>query len=107
MLAARAGVVPAAVFADGGPTRNAFLMQFVADVTGVELAVTDVPESSALGAAMMGMIGLGWQATPEGVSQLPQSVTTYRPRMPAAEVDRLVRGWRDAVRRVELAPTDS
>ncbi|MFM7243131.1 MAG: glycerol kinase [Planctomycetaceae bacterium] len=102
MLAGQAGVAPAAVFADGGPTRNAFLMQFVADVTGVELAVTDVPESSALGAAMMGMLGLGWQASPAGFSELPRSVTTYRPRMPGADVERLVRGWHEAVRRVEL-----
>lgn len=107
MLAGQAGVLPAALFADGGPTRNAFLMQFVADITGVELAVTDVPESSALGAAMMGMLGLGWQAASGGFSQLPRTVTTFRPRLPAAEVERLVRGWRDAVRRVELAALDS
>jgi glycerol kinase len=107
MLAAQARVVPAAVCADGGPTRNAFLMQFVADVTGVEIAVTDVPESSALGAAMMGMLGLGWQPAPDGFLQLPRTVTTFRPRMPAAEVQRLVRGWRDAVRRVELGVTVS
>ncbi|MFM7242855.1 MAG: glycerol kinase [Planctomycetaceae bacterium] len=107
MLAAEAGVVPAAVFADGGPTRNAFLMQFVADLTGVPLAVTDVPESSALGAAMMGMLGLGWQLSPDNFSQLPRTVTTFQPRMPADEVERLVRGWRDAVRRVELPAVDS
>jgi glycerol kinase len=102
MLAGQAGVTPAAVCADGGPTRNAFLMQFVADVTGVELAVSDVPESSALGAAMMGMLGLGWQASPEAFAELPRSVTTYQPRMPGADVERLVRGWHEAVRRVEL-----
>jgi glycerol kinase len=107
MLAGQAGVLPAAVFADGGPTRNAFLMQFVADITGVELAVTDVPESSALGAAMMGMLGLGWVGSPSEFASLPRSLRTFRPRMLAADVDRLVRGWRDAVRRVELAATDS
>ena len=102
MLAGQAGVLPAAVFADGGPTRNSFLMQFVADITGVEIAVTDVPESSALGAAMMGMLGLGWVASPRDFASLPRSLRTFRPRMLAADVDRLVRGWRDAVRRVEL-----
>ena len=45
--------------ADGGPTRNEFLMQFTADITGVELVVSEVPESSALGAAMAGRVGLG------------------------------------------------
>jgi glycerol kinase len=77
-------------------------MQFVADITGAELAVTDVPESSALGAAMMGMLGLGWVGAPSDFASLPRSLRTFRPRMLAADVDRLVRGWRDAVRRVEL-----
>jgi glycerol kinase len=102
MLARQAGVVPAAVFADGGPTRNSFLMQFVADITGVELAVTDVPESSALGAAMMGMLGLGWHSSLEALARLPRSLRRFRPRMPRPEAERLLAGWRDAVRRVEL-----
>jgi glycerol kinase len=102
MLARQAGVVPAAVFADGGPTRNSFLMQFVADITGVELAVTDVPESSALGAAMMGMLGLGWHSSLEALARLPRSLRRFRPRMPRPESERLLAGWRDAVRRVEL-----
>ena len=104
MLAQQAGVVPEAVFADGGPTRNAFLMQFVADITGVDLTVTDVPEASALGAAMMGMLGLGWYSSTDEFSRLPRSLRTFRPRMPRAEADRLLAGWRDAVRRVELDP---
>ena len=107
MLEREAGVVPAAVFADGGPTRNAFLMQFVADITGVELAVTDVPESSALGAAMMGMLGLGWQASPEDFARLPRTLQTFEPRMPRANAMRLLAGWQDAVRRVELAASPS
>lgn len=105
MLAAQAGVVPAALLADGGPTRNSFLMQFVADVTGVDLDVTDVPDSSALGAAMMGMLGLGWYSSPDDLARLPRSLRTFRPRMPRPEADRLLAGWRDAVRRVELAAT--
>ena len=102
MLAGQAGVMPAAVFADGGPTRNSFLMQFVADITGAELAVTDVAESSALGAAMMGMLGLGWHASLDALARLPRSLRTFRPRMPRPEAERLLAGWRDAVRRVEL-----
>jgi len=105
MLAGQAGVVPAAVFADGGPTRNSFLMQFVADITGVELAVTDVPESSALGAAMMGMLGLGWVASPGDFARWPRTLRSFTPRMPRTEAGRLLAGWRDAVRRVELPTT--
>lgn len=104
MLAAQGGVTLATVFADGGPTRNDFLMQFVADVTGVELTVTNVPESSALGAAMAGMLGLGWVASPAEFARLPRSLRSFTPHMPRADVDRLLAGWRDAVRRVVLEP---
>jgi glycerol kinase len=104
MLAAQAGVTPAVVFADGGPTRNEFLMQFVADVTGVELSVTDVPESSALGAAMTGMLGLGWYASPADFSRMPRSLRSFTPQLPQAKADRLLAGWRDAVRRVVREP---
>lgn len=104
MLAADAAVAPARLFADGGPTRNAFLMQFVADITGIEIAVTDVAESSALGAAMAGMVGLGWHGSFEDLAALPRSLHTYAPCLPRSEADRLLAGWHDAVRRVELEP---
>lgn len=102
MLAQDAGVSPTTIFADGGPTRNEFLMQFVADITGVEIAVSDLPESSALGAAMAGMLGLGWYASLEALAALPRSLSPYHPRMPRSEAHRLLAGWHDAVRRVEL-----
>lgn len=100
MLAAQAGTVPATLAADGGPTRNAFLMQFVADISGVELAVSDVPEASALGAAMLGMVGLGWVTTTDGFASLPRTVATYRPAMPRRDAERLLAGWHAAIRRV-------
>ena len=45
--------------ADGGPTRDSFLMQFTADLTGVELIVSEVSESSAWGAGDGGSAGAG------------------------------------------------
>lgn len=100
MLAAQAGVVPTALAADGGPTRNAFLMQFVTDISGLELAVSDVPEASALGAAMLGMVGLGWVPSVDAFGSMSRTVTTYRPAMRRSEVERLLDGWHAAVRRV-------
>ncbi len=105
MLRGQGGVVPAALAADGGPTRNAFLMQFVADITRVELAVTDVPDSSALGAAMAGMLTLGWYDSLDAFDRMPRSITTYAPSLPASDVERLCAGWHDAVRRVEFPST--
>lgn len=46
--------------ADGGPTRNKFLMQMQADLTGVPVACSQNAELSALGAAHLAGIGAGW-----------------------------------------------
>jgi len=86
--------------ADGGPTRDRFLMQFTADVSGVNLGVSAVAESSAWGAAMNGLLGLGIYSSPDAFSQLPHQQTLFRPRMKAAQVKKLHDGWRAAVKRI-------
>ncbi|MBX3433415.1 MAG: glycerol kinase GlpK [Pirellulales bacterium] len=100
-LRAESGVAPRVLSVDGGPTRNAFLMQLVADMTRVDLQVADVPESSACGAAQAGWIGLG-RRTLADLAAESQGGATYRPQLPAAEADRLYAGWQQAVRRVLL-----
>ncbi|HVM62642.1 MAG TPA: glycerol kinase GlpK [Verrucomicrobiae bacterium] len=86
--------------ADGGPTRNGFLMQFTADMTGVDLKVSEVAESSAWGAAMNGLLGLGFYRSLEDLMALPRETKVFRPQMNAARVRQLVDGWQAAVKRV-------
>jgi glycerol kinase len=86
--------------ADGGPTRNGFLMQFTADVTRVEIEVSDVPESSAWGATLAALIGLGVCRTFDDLASLPRQSRCYNPIMNAEAVSRLHNGWRAAVNRV-------
>jgi glycerol kinase len=100
MMRTDAGVAPRLLHGDGGPTRNGFLMQFTADLAGVELVVTDVPESSALGAAMAGMLGVGLRQSLSDLTALPRETRTYRPQMSVAEVQRHHSGWQAAVKRV-------
>jgi len=100
MMRGDAGVALRALHADGGPTRNEFLMQFTADVAGVELRVSDVPESSALGAAMAGMIWLGVCKSLTELAALPREARSFQPHGDAAKVKQLHDGWLAAVRRV-------
>jgi glycerol kinase len=86
--------------ADGGPTRNQFLMQFTADMAGVELKVSEVAESSAWGAAMNGLLGLGVCKSLDDLAALPREVKSFRPQMDAATVKRFHDGWLAAVKRV-------
>jgi glycerol kinase len=100
MMRADARVKLHRLHADGGPTRNQFLMQFTADLTRTEIHVAEVAESSAWGAAMNGLLGLGVCRSLEELGGLPRRQRTFRPRLKSAEADRLHSGWRAAVRRV-------
>lgn len=100
LMGAEAGVTLQELHADGGPTRNAFLMQFTADVAGVQLRAGDVPEASALGAALAGFLGLGIHQSLESLAALRREGRTFQPQLPAATVERLRAGWRAAVKRV-------
>ena len=85
---------------DGGPTRNKFLMQFTADLTQTGLQVSEVAESSAWGAAMNGLLGLGIYRSLDKLAKLPRAQKVFRPQMKAAEVKKLHDGWQQAVKRV-------
>ncbi len=89
-----------ALHADGGPTANTQLMQFTADITGVELRVASSPDCSPLGAAFVGMLGRKWCTSFADLAALPRDETVFRPAMPATEVERRCAGWRRAVAQV-------
>jgi glycerol kinase len=88
--------------ADGGPTGNRFLMQFVADVTGTELRAA-AADCSALGAVRAGMLGLGLYESLTELAATPREERVYRPSMAPERVERCRAGWSRAVAQV-LAP---
>jgi glycerol kinase len=103
----RAGVDLRTIHADGGATRNRFLMQFLADVTAVEVRVASMPECSPLGAAIAGMVGMGCDSlTQAPTAALPRSTggggeaTSYHPAMSSVQRDHLLAGWKRAVGQV-------
>src|SRR5207249_1600951 len=106
MMKSRASVELRTINADGGATRNRLLMQFIADMTGLEVSAARIPDCSALGAAMMGMLGMGIYQSFEDLAELPRHIVTYRPSMPPETVEKLYSGWRRAVKQV-LAGAES
>ena len=100
MMSADAKVGLKTLQCDGGPTKNNFLMQFTADLTRTELKVSDVAESSALGAAMQGMLGLGIYKSLNELAKLPRKQKVFHPHMKTAEAKKLHDGWQRAVKRV-------
>ncbi len=99
-MQAEGGVALRELHGDGGPTANRLLMQFTADIAGVELRVPVTPDCSALGAAFAGMLGLGVHASLDALAALPRDDVVYRPMMPPAAVQARRAGWQRAVRQV-------
>lgn len=86
---------------DGGPTRNAYLMQFQSDILETDVAVSKAEEMSAIGAAYAAGIALG--IYDEDVLQKMER-TWYRPRMKAGPREKKKDGWRAAVGRCVYEP---
>lgn len=86
--------------ADGGPSRNAFLMQCVADILNHPLTCTDAPEASALGAAYLAGLSLGLWPDLAAISALPRVTHLVTPQ--PSDRDRRLATWQDAIRRSTL-----
>lgn len=84
------------ICADGGPTRNAFLMQFQADMLRTPIVCTEVEDASALGAVVMnGFARQLWNSF-DKVASLRKVTRTVLPHH-TPEHDRLYGEWRKAV----------
>ena len=100
MLQAESGAGLRELHCDGGATRSSRLMQFTADMLGVPLRLPRYADCSAIGAAMMGMLGLGWYRSAADLSELPNDTQTYQRKMSSRDAERLYRGWQQAVQQV-------
>jgi glycerol kinase len=83
--------------ADGGATVNRWLMQFQADVLGVPVVVSEIPETTALGAALLAAVGANLM-TLDQVQRGGEGVY-FQPEMSEDERSTLLDGWRRAVER--------
>ncbi|MGH8023410.1 MAG: glycerol kinase, partial [Limisphaerales bacterium] len=71
-----------------------------ADLIGLPLRVSRVTDSSARGAAMCGMLGLGVCNSFEDLARLPHEGRTFQPQMDPVQAKRLYDGWLAAVQRI-------
>ncbi|MDQ5977266.1 MAG: glycerol kinase [Verrucomicrobiota bacterium] len=97
-MRAEADVPLTALHGDGGPTASKFLMQFCADLCGVDLRVATMPDCSPLGAVLAGQLGLGLHRDLSALAAVPREEVVYRPALPADRVAALHAGWQKAVR---------
>jgi len=89
---------------DGGVTSNSFAMQFVADICEVEVERPAFQEMTALGAARLAALGVG--LLPDLKARPAEAPARWTPRMKPEERDRLLSGWRHAVKAAIIATPD-
>jgi glycerol kinase len=97
-ITAAAGVQIPALHVDGGAARDDFLLQLQADLCGLPVARPRVLETTALGAATMAGLAVGFWSEDE-IRGLAGTDRVFEPRMTARERDRLRDEWERAVKR--------
>jgi len=86
---------------DGGASANDALMQFQADILSVPVLRPSMAESTALGAALLAGLAVGfWQGLPE-IAQLPHQGRKFEPQMPPSRAKELRQRWHEAVQRTK------
>ena len=93
------GITLSALNADGGASRDRFLMQFQADILDKPVCRPAIRETTALGAAYLAGLAVGVWTGLEEIRALRRLEQQYRPDMDPARRDALLRGWHKAVGR--------
>jgi len=91
------GIPLARLRVDGGAARNDFLMEFQADLLGVPVERPAQTETTALGAAFLAGLAVGFWESREEVASLWRAGRAFTPAMDEARRASLWEGWRRAV----------
>ena len=85
---------------DGGAARNNLLMQFQSDLLNTRVIRPQVTETTALGAAYLAGLAVGYWNSIDDIKQQWQAEHVFEPTEERESIDKAVDGWHDAVRRV-------
>lgn len=86
---------------DGGASRNNLLMQFQADITGSEVVRPIITETTALGAAYLAGLAVGFWKSKEEIAKKWAVSQEYSPNLDEDVKEKLYRGWKKAVDRAK------
>jgi glycerol kinase len=89
---------------DGGACANNLLMQFQADLLRVPVVRPVVQETTALGAAYLAGLAVGYWKSRDDIARQWQMETTFKPTMKLAEARKLNQGWQQALASVSTIP---
>ena len=95
-----AGVSLVELKVDGGAARNDLLMQFQADLLATKVIRPRVTETTALGAAYLAGLAVGYWESVGEIRKQWQAEHIFEPAADRTQIANAVAGWEDAVRRV-------
>lgn len=87
---------------DGGAALNKYLIQFQSDITGIEIARAKNLETTALGAAYLAGLAIGYWKDMEELQGLVAIGERFSPKMENERKESLYRGWKQAVKATEV-----
>jgi glycerol kinase len=96
------GIQLRALRVDGGMVRNNFLMQFQSDMLRVAVERPVVQETTALGAAYLAGLAVGYWADQADIAQNWQLEKRFEPNMPTENAAQAYEGWKKAVAAARL-----
>ncbi len=97
-MEADAGISIAELRVDGGATINNQLMQFQSDVLDTKVVRPKITETTALGAAYLAGLAVGFWKNIDEIQQQWQQEKLFSPSMNKEEKDHLLKGWKRAVK---------
>jgi glycerol kinase len=100
-IARDSGIRPEVLRVDGGAARNDFLCQFQADILGIPVERPATTEATALGAAYLAGLGVGFWRDQEDLSRCLKITRRYGPTMGVNRREELYAGWQRAVERAK------
>lgn len=91
---------------DGGAANNDYLLDFQANILGVKIARAENLETTALGAAFLAGLSVGYWKNLDEVKNLNSAGKLFVPTMTKEEREKLYKGWKRAVRATEFFAKD-
>ncbi len=85
---------------DGGATVNDLMMQFQSDILGVQVLRPEIIETTALGAAYLAGLAVGYWSTVDEISSQWKVSGTFNPSMDEEQAKGLIKNWQRAVNAV-------
>lgn len=86
---------------DGGATINDMLMQFQADVLNTETVRPKIVETTAMGAAFLAGLAVGYWKNPEEIQQIWQTDKRFKPNEYRVDIEKEIKGWYRAIDALE------